>query len=135
MSLLQRVSKFVANPGETIEVILAIALILIAIRTGLPSEWVGSTSAYGNNAAKFLFAILTSLPAFPILYLAIKRDAKGYEQAACRRRRALFWMAVTFLYLLVLKIAIGGLLPFVATVGLLVMCAVSTVLCLRLVSR
>lgn len=131
MSVIKKVAAMVKYPSETTEVILAIVLLAFGLYTMIPSEWLGTTSVYGNTIGKIIFGSLILAPAIPILTLAIKHNALNYQLSVTTRYRSLFFISVTYLYLAAIRVAFIGAIPII-WFSLIGLCMISVVAFLRL---
>lgn len=117
---------------ELIEILLAIFLFLFGLYVMVPQEFLPTTSVYQNNIAKLIFGGLMVAPAVSLLYHRIAGDMESYIYIKQKKRRkALFWISVTWFYMTILRMLVQPLLPpiFLAFLGL---CLVSLVCYIRL---
>lgn len=108
---LNHISK---NPMETVELILAFAMLIFAIYTGLPQELrpSSSNSAYANDTVRIIFASLLAYPAISIIYLRITKNIHDYVYTFTKQRRnALFWISVAWIYTGILRMVAVAFLP------------------------
>ncbi len=133
MEWLRRINRKIANgsssmmfyigkyPMELIEILLAIFLLLFGLYVMVPQEFLPSASVYQNNAVKLAFGALMSAPAISLLYHRFSVDTESYIYIKQKKRRkALFWISVTWFYLTMLRMLVQPLLPpiFLALLGL-----------------
>jgi len=133
MELLKRINGKIAQlssnamlyvgkyPMELIEILLAIFLLLFGLYVMIPQELLSAASVYQHNLVKFIFGALMSAPAISLLYHRISVDMESYIYIKQKKRRkALFWISVTWFYLTALRILIQPLLPpiFLTLLGL-----------------
>jgi hypothetical protein len=108
-------------PMELIEILLAIFLFLFGLYVMIPQEFLPTASVYQHDIAKFIFGGLMSAPAVSLLYHRFSNDMESYIYIKQKKRRkALFWISVTWFYMTVLRMLVQPLLPpiFLAFLGL-----------------
>jgi len=110
MNMLSFIRK---HPMEVIELISAIGLLLFGIYLIIPLELLGTVStSYQLSWLRSLFGILTALPAGRLIYLKLSSSTDEfiyYRQS--NRRKALFWISFTWLYMSALRILSIAFLP------------------------
>lgn len=109
------------HPLELIEILLAVFLLLFGLYVMIPQELLSTASVYGHNLIKFIFGALMSAPAVFLLYHRISVDMDSYIYIKQKKRRkALFWISVTWFYMTMLRMLVQPLLPpiFLALLGL-----------------
>ena len=110
MNMLSFIRK---HPMEVIELISAIGLLLFGIYLIIPPELLGTVStSYQLSWLRSLFGILTALPAGRLIYLKLSSSTDEfiyYRQS--NRRKALFWISFTWLYMSALRILSIAFLP------------------------
>ncbi len=109
------------HPMETIEMLLAIFLFLFGLYVMVPQEFLPTASVYGHNVVKFIFGALMAAPAASLLYQRFSGDMESYIYIKQnKRRKALFWISVTWFYMTMLRMLVSPLLPplFLAFLGL-----------------
>lgn len=109
------------HPMEMIEMLLAFFLFLFGLYVMIPQEFLSTTSVYQNNLVKMIFGGLMAAPAVSLLYQRLSGDMESYIYIKQKKRRkALFWISVTWFYMTVLRIMVQPLLPpiFLAFLGL-----------------
>jgi hypothetical protein len=121
----QRVASgmlYVGNhPMEMLEMLLAIFLFLFGLYVMIPQELLSTASVYQHNIAKFIFGGLMAAPAIALLYHRFSVDMESYIYIKQKKRRkALFWISITWLYMTILRMLVQPLLPpiFLAFLGL-----------------
>lgn len=109
------------HPMELIEILLAVFLLLFGLYVMVPQEFLSAASVYEHNIIKFIFGALMSAPAISLLYHRFSGDMESYIYIKQKKRRkALFWISVTWFYLTMLRMLVQPLLPpiFLALLGL-----------------
>lgn len=109
------------HPMEIIEILLAIFLFLFGLYVMVPQELLPTASVYKHNIAKFIFGVLMATPAVSLLYHRFSVDMESYIYIKQKKRRkALFWISITWLYMTILRMLVQPLLPpiFLAFLGL-----------------
>lgn len=109
------------HPMEMIEMLLAIFLFLFGLYVMIPQEFLPTTSVYQNNLVKMIFGGLMAAPAVSLLYQRFSGDMESYIYIKQKKRRkALFWISVTWFYMTILRMLVQPLLPpiFLAFLGL-----------------
>jgi hypothetical protein len=100
------------HPMETIEMLLAIFLFLFGLYVMIPQEFLSVTSVYQNPIVKFIFGALMAAPAATLLYHRFSSDTESYIYIKQnKRRKALFWISVTWFYMAMLRMLASPLLP------------------------
>jgi len=100
------------HPMETIEMLLAFFLLLFGLYVMTPQEYLATASVYQNNIAKFIFGGLMAAPAISLLYQRFSGDMESYIYIKQKKRRkALFWISVTWFYMTILRMLVQPLLP------------------------
>lgn len=101
------------HPMELIELISAIGLLLFAIYVMIPLEWLGSIStAYQYSWLRSVFGVLMALPAIRLLFIRFTSSTDEYiYYRQSNRRKALFWMGFTWLYMAALRVLSAAFLP------------------------
>lgn len=101
------------HPMETIEMFSAVFLLLFAIYVMIPLEWLPAVStAYQYSWLRSSFGVLMALPAIRLIYVkftASTDDFIYYRQE--KRRKALFWISMTWLYMAALRLLSTAILP------------------------
>jgi hypothetical protein len=101
------------HPMETIELLSAIFLLLFAIYIIIPLEWLPTVStAYQYSWLRSVFGVLMALPAIRLLYIRLTSSSDDfiyYRQE--KRRKALFWISMTWLYMAALRLLSVAFLP------------------------
>lgn len=108
-------------PMEMIEILLAAFLFLFGLYVMIPQELLSTTSVYQNNIIKMIFGGLMAAPAVSLLCRRIFGDMESYIYIKQKKRRkALFWISVTWFYMAILRILVQPILPpiFLAFLGL-----------------
>lgn len=108
-------------PMEMIEILLAIFLLLFGLYVMIPQEFLSTTSVYQNNIVKMIFGGFLAAPAVALLSRRISGDMESYIYIKQKKRRkALFWISITWLYMTILRILVQPILPpiFLAFLGL-----------------
>lgn len=101
--------------------LLAVFLLLFGLYVMIPQEFLSTASVYQNNIAKFIFGGLMAAPAVSLLYHRFSVDMESYIYIKQKKRRkALFWISITWLYMTILRMLVQPLLPpiFLAFLGL-----------------
>lgn len=109
------------HPMETIEMLLAIFLLLFGLYVMVPQEFLPVASIYQNPVVKLIFGMLMAAPAASLLYYRFSDDMESYIYIKQnKRRKALFWMSITWFYMTMLRVLVSPLLPplFLAFLGL-----------------
>lgn len=109
------------HPMEIIEMLLALFLFLFGLYVMIPQEFLPTASVYQNNLVKMIFGGLMAAPAVSLLYQRFSGDMESYIYIKQKKRRkALFWISVTWFYMTILRIMVQPLLPpiFLAFLGL-----------------
>lgn len=109
------------HPMETIEMLLAIFLFLFGLYVMVPQEFLPVVSVYQNPIVKFIFGALMAAPAVAILHYRLSGDMESYVYIKQnKRRKALFWISVTWFYMAMLRMLVAPLLPplFLTFLGL-----------------
>lgn len=118
--ILRKIAKSSANfmlyigkhPMETIEMLLAIFLFLFGLYVMIPQEFLPTASVYQHDLAKFIFGGLMAAPAASLLYHRFADDMESYIYTKQKKRRkALFWISVTWFYVTILRMLVQPLLP------------------------
>jgi len=114
-----------AFPLEIIEVVLAFVLLIMALYTAIPAEWVGVPSVYPLYVGKLAGAVVMGIPALTILFQR-SRGIENYVEKTKSRKRALLGMAMMFVYIAVLRVIVIAWFPpiFVLYLGMGVIAAV-----------
>lgn len=131
MTVISKFRWLVRNPLEAIEIILALALLVIAVRTAIPTWWI-ATSVYQNNLIKLIAGVAEMIPALMILGPAIVSSGDGYARKVKLRKSAILWMTVTYVYMLVFRLLIVGASPLIAIIGFAVPILIGLVMFIRL---
>jgi hypothetical protein len=131
MTVISKFRWLVRNPLEAIEIILALALAAVAVRTVVPTWWL-ETSVYQNNLVKLIVGVAELVPALMILGPAVFLPGDGYTRKVRLRKSALLWMTVTFTYMLVFRLLIIGASPLAALIGFIVPILIGLVMFFRL---
>lgn len=108
-------------PMEMIEILLATFLLLFGLYVMIPQEFLSTTSVYQNNLVKMIFGCFMAAPAVALLSRRISGDMESYIYIKQKKRRkALFWISVTWFYMTILRILVQPILPpiFLAFLGL-----------------
>lgn len=109
------------HPMEMIEMLLAIFLFLFGLYVMIPQEFLPTTSVYQNNLVKMIFGGLMAAPAVSLLYHRFTGDMESYIYIKQnKRRKALFWISITWFYMTILRILVQPILPpiFLAFLGM-----------------
>lgn len=109
------------HPMETIEMLLAIFLLLFGLYVMTPQELLPTASVYKHDLVKLIFGAFMAAPAAALLYHRFSGDIESYIYIKQnKRRKALFWISVTWFYMTVLRILVSPLLPplFLTFLGL-----------------
>lgn len=100
------------HPMETIEMLLAFFLFLFGLYVMTPQEFLATASVYQNNIAKFIFGAFMAAPAISLLYQRFSGDMESYIYIKQKKRRkALFWISITWFYMTILRMLVQPLLP------------------------
>lgn len=91
-----------SNPVEAVEMLLATCILVVGAYTMIPSQWFGLESAYPVYAARFIAGLVMAAPG--MILLAVRgQGLKDYLRQTRIRRIGLFAIAVTFIYVSVLR--------------------------------
>ncbi len=100
------------HPMEVIEMLLAIFLFLFGLYVMIPQEFLPVASVYQHPIVKFIFGALMAAPAASLLYQRFSGDMESYIYIKQnKRRKALFWISVTWFYMTVLRLLVSPILP------------------------
>ena len=99
-------------PMEIVEILLAIFLLLFGLYVMIPQEFLPGTSVYQNDLVKIIFGGLMSSPAVYLLNQRISVDMESYIYIKQKKRRkALFWIFITWFHITILRMLVQPLLP------------------------
>lgn len=100
------------HPMEMIEMLSAFFLLLFGLYVMLPQEVFGLSSVYQTDLIKFIFGGLMATPAALLLGYRFSTDLESYiYHKQKKRRKALFWISFTWLYMTILRMLVQPLVP------------------------
>lgn len=98
---------------EAIEMTLAWILLAAGVYTALPLGLVSTTSVYVSNLQKLLFGVYLVTPACILIWIRLRYGIHKYTTLFRKwRKHCLFFMTISLLYLMILRILITVTTPF-----------------------
>ena len=122
------------NPLETIELFFSLALLLVAIAIGLPTEWLPRGSVYSSDLIRLAFGVAIGFTGGKLLYWRVRHGINKYIALRDGRKKMLFFGSLSWLYLGTLRIISAPWYP-PFYVMYLALFAIGIVCCVRLLDE